>query len=85
MNYGFINLDNDADEVPLIIDLHHEDPGVEIKTKLVGITRRSQKFRVVATLEERVMNEFVSWCRYVEFDGDLAHLYLAKSEAVNEA
>ena len=35
-------------------------------------------------LEERVMSEFLSWVRFVEFDGDLAVLYLAKNEAINE-
>lgn len=39
---------------------------------------------MVDNLEERVMSEFLSWVRYVEFDGDLATLYLAKNEAINE-
>jgi hypothetical protein len=39
---------------------------------------------VVDNLEERVMSEFLSWVRYVEFDGDLATLYLAKNEAILE-
>ena len=29
------------------------------------------------------MLNLVEWCRYVVFDDDLAHLYLAKTEAVN--
>lgn len=43
------------------------------------------KFRVVENLDEEIMNQFISWTRYVEFDGDLAHLYLAKNEAIQEA
>mgnify|MGYP006095830559 CR=1 FL=1 len=39
---------------------------------------------MVDNLEERVMSEFLSWVRYVEFDGDLATLYLAKNEAILE-
>lgn len=44
---------------------------------------RSQKFRVVENLQESIMLNLVEWCRYVVFDDDLAHLYLAKTEAVN--
>lgn len=29
------------------------------------------------------MNDLIKWCRYVVFKDDLAHLYLAKTEAVN--
>lgn len=42
------------------------------------------KFRVVDNLEEKVMAEFLSWVRYSEYEGDLAVLYLAKNEAINE-
>lgn len=43
------------------------------------------KFRVVENLEEPIMAEFLSWCRYVLFDGDLAHLYFVKNMAVIDA
>ena len=43
------------------------------------------KFRVVDTLGEKIMYEFISWLRYVEFDGDAALLYLAKNDAIGEA
>ncbi len=85
LNYGFINPGNDANEVPLTIYLKQEDPGYDIKMKLINEGKPFQKFRVVENLDEKVMNEFLSWIRYVEFDGDLAQLYLAKNEAVNEA
>jgi hypothetical protein len=39
---------------------------------------------VVENLEEKVMQELLSWLRYVEYEGDLALLYLAKNEAINE-
>jgi hypothetical protein len=39
---------------------------------------------VVENLEEKVMQEFLSWIRYVEYEGDLALLYLAKNEAIND-
>jgi len=45
---------------------------------------RIQKFRVVANLQEEVMQNFIQFGRYIVFNDDLAHLYLAKTEAVNE-
>ena len=85
LNYGFINLNNDANEVPLIVQLNKEDPGYEIKMKLINENQKNfLKFRVVDNLEERVMAEFLSWLRYSEYEGDLAVLYLAKNEAINE-
>jgi histone-lysine N-methyltransferase SETD3 len=85
LNYGFINLNNDANEVPLIVFLNKEDPGYDIKMKLINEqTKYHIKFRVVENLEEKVMQEFLSWLRYVEYDGDLALLYLAKNEAIND-
>jgi len=85
LNYGFINLNNDANEVPLIVQLNKEDPGYEIKMKLINENQKNfLKFRVVDNLEDRVMAEFLSWLRYSEYEGDLAVLYLAKNEAINE-
>jgi protein-histidine N-methyltransferase len=85
LNYGFINLNNDANEVPLIVHLNKEDPGYEIKMKLINENQKNfLKFRVVDNLEDRVMAEFLSWLRYSEYEGDLAVLYLAKNEAINE-
>lgn len=84
MNYGFINLNNDANEVPLVVYLNKEDPGYDIKLKLINEQRNYMKFRVVENLEEKIMAEFLSWVRYCEYEGDLALLYLAKNEAINE-
>jgi hypothetical protein len=78
-------LNNDANEVPLLVQLNKEDPGYEIKMKLINETQKNfLKFRVVDNLEDRVMAEFLSWLRYSEYEGDLAVLYLAKNEAINE-
>ena len=85
LNYGFINLNNDANEVPLIIELDQNEQSFGLKQKLINEKKTFQKFRVVDNLEEKVMREFISWCRYVEFDEDLAMLYLEKNEAVIEA
>jgi len=55
MNYGFINHNNDANEVPLFIYINKDDPGAEIKMKLINETKGYMKFRVVDNLEEKVM------------------------------
>ena len=41
------------------------------------------KFRVIDNLGEKIMCEFISWLRYVEFEGDAADLYSAKNEELN--
>jgi len=84
LNYGYINLPNDADEVPITVYLNRNDPGKDIKLKLINEIKPFYKFRVVDTLDEKVMSEFLSWVRYVVFDGDMAQLYLVKNECVNE-
>lgn len=85
LNYGFINMNNDANEVPIIVHLNKEDPGYEVKLKLINEKKDFMKFRVVDNLDEPVMHEFISWIRYAVFDGDLAHLYFAKNNAIIEA
>jgi len=84
LNYGYINLPNDADEVPIQVSLNKDDPGYDMKLKLINEKKPFYKFRVVETLDETIMYEFISWIRYVEFDGDLAQLYLAKNECIND-
>jgi len=81
LNYGFINHENDANEVPLVVEMLENDPGLEVKLKLINEqrSRGMMKFRVVDNLYEPVMNEFLSWLRFVHFEGDLAPLFLAKN------
>lgn len=85
LNYGFINMNNDANEVPIIVPLNKSDPGYEVKLKLINEKKDFMKFRVVDNLDEPVMHEFISWIRYAVFNGDLAHLYFAKNNAIIEA
>ena len=77
-------MNNDANEVPMLVYLNKNDPAFDVKLKLINETKPFTKFRVVENLDERVMTEFISWIRFVEFDGDMAQLYLAKNEAINE-
>lgn len=53
-----------------------------MKLSLLSDKRGYMKFRVVEGLEEAVMQEFMQWIRYVEFDGDLTTLHLMKNEAI---
>lgn len=87
LNYGFINQPNDANEVPIIVHLNKEkDPNAfDIKMNLINEKQPFKKFRVVDNLEEKVMHDFLSWIRYVEYDEDMAQLYLYKNEAIIEA
>jgi hypothetical protein len=34
-----------------------------------------KKFRVSEDLNDRIMSEFFSWCRFVEFDENITLLY----------
>jgi len=77
-------LNNDANEVPLLVYLNKNDPGFDVKMKLINETKPFTKFRVVDNFEEKVMSEFLSWIRFVEYEGDMALLYLAKNEAIND-
>jgi len=63
-----------------------KDPNAhDIKMNLINEKQPYKKFRLVDNLEEKVMSDFLSWCRYVEFDDDMAQLYLFKNEAIIEA
>ena len=42
---------------------------------MIGDSADFKKFRIVANLEERIMNEFMSWLRFVEYDENIALLY----------
>jgi hypothetical protein len=61
-----------------------EDPAYEFKMQLINESKPFMKFRVVDDLEEKVMSDFISWIRYVTFEGDAALLVLAKNDAINE-
>ena len=71
--------------MPIVVYLDKEnDPGFDVKMKLINEVKPFQKFRVVENLEEKVMREFISWVRFVTYRGDYSYLMLAKNEAINE-
>ncbi len=75
LNYGFINLNNDANEVPLKVYYQEDDQFMKIKQEMIKDFSNFKKFRVVDNLEERIMNEFLSWVRFTTYDENIALLY----------
>lgn len=44
-----------------------------------------KKFRVVENFEERVMAEFLSWLRFVEYDENITLIYQYQGAAIQKA
>ena len=85
LNYGFINQPNDANEVPIKVYYNTDDTMIEVKKELINDQADFKKFRVVENFEERVMCEFMSWLRFVEFDENITHIYHYKGAAISAA
>src|SRR5437879_5775798 len=85
LNYGFINLNNDANEVPLKLSYNIGDQFISIKKEIINDQADFKKFRVVENLEDKVMLEFLSWIRFVEFDENVALIYHYKGAAISAA
>ena len=82
MNYGFINLNNDANEVPIKIYYNENDTLINVKKEMINDTADFKKFRVVENFEEKIMHEFISWIRFVEYDENIALMYQYKGAAI---
>lgn len=78
LNYGFINLDNDANEFPFAIKMAEDDPFAQQKMELVSTQAVQRTFRVQANFEEPIMDKFLSFLRFVVFDENIALLYQIK-------
>ena len=79
LNYGFINLDNDANEYPLNVELDTFDVNHQQKVEILsGTTKRL--FRVQADLEEPIVSRFISFVRFQVFDENIALLHQIKSQ-----
>ena len=75
LNYGFINLNNDANEYPLKISLADDDKYASQKVELIGGQLVKRTFRVQAHMSETIMDKFLSFCRFTVFDENIAMLY----------
>ena len=85
LNYGFINLNNDANEVPIKVYYNESDPLKNVKKEMINDSADFKKFRVVENYEDKVMCEFMSWIRFVEYDENIALIYQFKGAAVASA
>jgi hypothetical protein len=46
-----------------------------VKKEMIGDNSDFKKFRVVANFEDKIMNEFLSWLRFVEYDENITLMY----------
>lgn len=77
LNYGFINLNNDANEYPFIVKMAEDDKFATQKTEILN-QQVQRTFRVQVNFEESIMNRFISFLRFTEFDENIAYLYQLK-------
>lgn len=84
LNYGFINVPNDGNEVQLKFALDEQRPHFDAKLKLVSGRYPFQWFRIVENLTDASMLEMISWARYIVFEEEPTHLYLARNEKISE-
>ena len=80
LNYGFINLDNDANEYPIKVSLSEDDKYVTQKIEMIGGQQGKRTFRVQLHMQEVIMDKFLSFCRFIVFDENLALLYQIKGQ-----
>jgi len=85
LNYGFINLNNDANEVPIRIFYNPDDKMKQVKQDMIKDSADFKKFRVVDNFNERVMQEFLSWLRFVEYDENIMLIYQYQAAAQSAA
>lgn len=80
LNYGFINLDNDANEYPFTVKMADDDQFASQKQEMLSLQNVQRVFRVQTNFEEPIMNKFISFLRFVEFDENIALLYQIKGQ-----
>ena len=64
-------MNNDANEVPIKVFYNLDDKMKQVKQDMLKDTSDFKKFRVVDNFNERVMQEFLSWLRFVEYDENI--------------
>ena len=85
LNYGFINLNNDANEVPLKIYYNDNDTFMQVKKDMINDNSDFKKFRVVENMEDRIMYELLSWVRFVEYDENMTLIMEYQGRAISQA
>lgn len=64
-------MNNDANEVPIRVYYNEDDKMKQVKQDMIKDTSEFKKFRVVDNFNERIMQEFLSWLRFVEYDENI--------------
>lgn len=80
LNYGFINLNNDANDLPLTFQLSHEDPKFANKMKMMGKHGiYSRSYLTMADYKDQtdVTYKLMSFARYITYDEDDSKLVKA--------
>ena len=75
LNYGFINLNNDANEYPFTVRMSPDDVFAQQKCEILNTNVVQRNFRVQVNFEEPIMSKFISFIRFVEFNENIALLY----------
>jgi hypothetical protein len=57
----------------------------QVKKDLIKDNSESKKFRVVENFEDKIMHEFMSWIRFVEYDENITLIYQYQGAAVSKA
>ena len=76
VNYGFINLNKDGDNFDdrfqFSIDLDPEDTNLGLKKEIFldGTEETNLEFRITGRDKDTFMPPFLSWIRFVVFNGD---------------
>lgn len=83
LNYGFINMNNDANEIQFKVELNATSANIEGKLKLLNNKHIFQFFKVTETLKDEVCMNFMSFVRLVTFEEDVTHLFFARNEMIN--
>src|SRR4051812_31982712 len=65
LNYGFINMDNDANEVAVRVPFDPDDESIPIKERMLGEPMSAKTFRILANIEEENTVEFMGFIRFV--------------------
>ena len=85
LNYGFINLNNDANEFPFKVYFNPDDKFLQIKKDLLLESCDYKKFRITGNFEDKCVFELLSWIRFVEFDENMALIYEHQGAAISAA
>ena len=68
LNYGFINLNNDANEYPYRVGLPNTDLQFKAKLDLLNGSSINRVYRCQADLREEVTQKLLSWLRLITFE-----------------